>query len=139
MKEKSQEFVNLVGKNMTDPISSMIIMLKNASNAGKASFVIPFSSIKLAIAKVLEKEGYVSEINKKTKNGHPALELTIGKKVTGVERISKPSRRMYIKVTEIRKVKNGTGTLILTTPKGIMTGVEARKEMVGGEPLFNIW
>jgi len=122
-----------------DPISSMIIMLKNASNAGRPTFVVPFSSIKFSIAKVLEKEGYITGITKKTRDGHPALELSVGKKVTGVERISKPSRRLYMGVNNIRKIKNGHGILLLTTPKGILTGTEARKEMVGGEPLFSIW
>lgn len=122
-----------------DPISSMLIMLKNASTANRPAILVPFSKVKLSIATVLQKEGYISEINKKTKDGHPGLELVIGKKISGVARVSKPSRRMYMGVGEIRPVKNGTGLLVLTTPKGVLTGAEARKEMVGGEPLFKIW
>ncbi len=124
---------------MTDPIGAMLIMLKNASNANRPSIVVPFSKVKQAIATTLEKEGYLSAINKKTRDGHPALELVIAKKIDGVARISKPSRRMYMGVGQIRPVKNGHGIIVLTTPKGVMTGNEARKEMVGGEPLFTMW
>ncbi len=128
-----------------DPISDMIIMIKNAGNAGRESVVVSYSKIKHAIANCLLKEGYISSVSKKTKKGFPGLELGIAYKadkeprITDVKRISKPSRRMYVGVKEIKLVKNGHGALILSTPKGILTGREARKEMVGGETLFNIW
>lgn len=138
-KARFLEFVNLAGNIMTDPISAMLIMLKNASNAGRPSIVVPFSKVKFAIAQVLEKEGYLSAITKRTRGGHPALELSLAKKIAGVNRISKPSRRLYMGVKEIRPVRQGHGILVLTTPKGILTGNEARKAMVGGEPLFTLW
>ncbi len=115
-------------------------MIKNASKAGKKSVVVPYSKLKYSVASVLEKEGYISESAKKTKKGHPSLEISLSdKKVNEVKRISKPSRRMYMGVKEIRPVRSGHGIIVLSTPKGILTGNEARKEMVGGEVMFTIW
>ena len=129
---------------MTDPIASMLIMIKNASLAGRDSITVPYSKIKESIATCLIKNGYVKDIIKKTKDGHPALQLdlmyTDGEaKVSNVKRISKPSRRVYMSAKDIHKVKSGYGLLVLSTPKGIMAGGDARKEMVGGEVLFSIW
>ncbi len=128
-----------------DPISDMLIMIKNAGNANRESVLVSYSKMKHAIANCLLKEGYISSVSKKTKKGFPALELGIaytdGKnpKVTDLKRISKPSRRMYVGVKDIKSVKNGYGITVLSTPKGILTNKEARKEMVGGEILFSIW
>jgi len=127
-----------------DPISNMIIVIKNGSLAGKTSVSFPYSKIKDAIAQCLKKEGYVKEVSKKTKAGHPTLEVELvyeGKKpkVTEVERVSKQSRRVYFHVKDIFSVRNGSGLLVLSTPKGILSGKDARKEQVGGEALFKIW
>ncbi len=128
----------------TDPIADMLITIKNGGNASKAEVVIPYSNVKNAIAECLVKEGYVQSVTKKTKQGFPALAiglLYVGKspRVNDVARISKPSRRLYMSVKEIRPYKNGRGTTIFSTPKGILSDKEARKEMVGGEVLFSIW
>jgi small subunit ribosomal protein S8 len=122
----------------------MIIMLKNASRAGHESVVLPHSKIKNAILECLKKEGYVKDISKKVKKGHPILEVELVynekmPKINEAERISKQSRRVYFGVTDIHKVRNGTGVLILSTPKGILSGRDARKEQVGGEALFRMW
>jgi small subunit ribosomal protein S8 len=127
-----------------DQISNMIIMLKNASRAGHESVVLPHSKIKNAILECLKKEGYVKDISKKVKKGHPILEVELVynekmPKINEAERISKQSRRVYFGVTDIHKVRNGTGVLILSTPKGILSGRDARKEQVGGEALFRMW
>lgn len=128
-----------------DPISDMLIMIKNAGNANRESVVVSYSKMKQAIANCLLKEGYISSISKKTKKGFPALEIGIAytdaknPKVTDIKRISKPSRRMYMGVKDIKSVKNGYGMTVFSTPKGILTDKEARKEMVGGEILFSIW
>lgn len=129
---------------MHDPIADMLINIKNAGNAGKALAVIPFSNMKEAIAVVLFKQGYVTSYAKKGKKVAKSLEVGIaydGKspRIVNVARISKPSRRTYLKVSEIRPVRNGYGIMVISTPKGIMTGDEARRAEVGGEPLFNIW
>lgn len=119
-------------------------MLKNAGNGTKNTVTVPFSNMKYAIAQCLEREGYVGGVFKKTKDNHPVLELLVIRKdgaprITDVSLISKPSRRMYMGVKEIKPVRHGKGLLVLSTPKGILTGESAKKEMVGGEALFKIW
>jgi small subunit ribosomal protein S8 len=105
---------------------------------------MPYSKLKEAIAVVLFKQGYIASYEKKGKKVQKTLEIGIaydGKKarIVDVARMSKPSRRFYMKTDEIKKIKNGYGLLVLSTPKGIMTGDEARKAQVGGEALFKIW
>ena len=127
-----------------DSISNMIIMLKNASLAGKESVFLPYSKMKNAIAGCLKKEGYVSNISKKVRKDQPVLEIELiyvdkKPKIMEVERISKQSRRVYFRMKDIHRVRNGAGLLVLSTPKGILSGKEARKEQVGGEALFRMW
>ena len=119
-------------------------MMKNASLVGKESVCFPYSKMKNAIAVCLKKEGYAGEISKKVKKGQPMLEVGLvyvdkRPKITEVERISKQSRRVYFGMKDIHTVRSGSGLLVLSTPKGIMSGKEARKEQVGGEALFRIW
>lgn len=127
-----------------DQIANMMNMIKNANRAEHEVASFPYSKIKHSIADCLLKEGYISSVNKKMKKGFPILEVGLvyvdgTPKVTGVERISKSSRRVYKGVKDIKSVRNGYGTMVLTTPKGILTDKQARKEMVGGEALFKIW
>jgi small subunit ribosomal protein S8 len=127
-----------------DPISNMIIMLKNASLARKENVVLPYSTVKNAIAECLKKEGYIAGFSKKTRKNHPVLEVELvyvdkKPKITDVERVSKQSRRVYLGIKQIHPVKGGAGILVLSTPKGILSGREARKEQVGGEALFKIY
>ncbi len=127
-----------------DSISNMIIMMKNASLAGNKSVAFPNSKIKSAILGCLKKEGYISDFSKKIKKGGAVLEVELiymndKAKITEVERISKQSRRVYFRMKDIHPVRNGTGMLVLSTPKGILSGREARREQVGGEALFKIW
>lgn len=129
---------------MHDPIADMLIRIKNAGTAGKTVTEMPYSKLKEAIAVVLFKKGYIASYEKKGKKVQKTLEVGIiydGKKprIAGVSRMSKPSRRLYMKAEEIKKIKNGYGLLVMSTPKGIMTGDEARKALVGGEALFKIW
>ena len=128
---------------VTDPISDFIIRIQNASRAGKPTVSLPYSKIKHAIADVLAKEGYVASVDRKSKVGG-ALSVMLaykdGKsKVQGVKRISKPSRRLYLGVRDVKPVKRGYGLLVLSTPAGVISGKEARQKRVGGEPLFEIW
>jgi small subunit ribosomal protein S8 len=127
-----------------DPIANMLIMLKNASLANKDSVVLPYSKLKFAISECLVKEGFVKNVSKKIKKDHPVIELELlyvdkKPKITEVERISKQSRRVYFGMNDINVVKGGTGLLVLSTPKGILSGKNARKEQVGGEALFKVW
>ena len=119
-------------------------MIKNGSLANKASVAMPYSKMKNAIALCLKKEGSVGDVSKKVRKGHPVLEVELLYKedkprITDVERISKSSRRVYMSMKDIHTVRNGSGILVISTPKGIMSGKEARKEQVGGEALFKIW
>ena len=127
-----------------DSISNMIIMMKNASLAGRETVSFPFSKTKNAIAECLKQEGYLQNIFKKVKKGQPILEVSLiyedkKPKITEVERISKQSRRVYFRVKDIHSVRNGSGVLILSTPKGILSGKVAKREQVGGEALFKLW
>lgn len=119
-------------------------MMKNASLAGKPSITVPFSKMKNAIAECLKNEGYVKDFSKKVKKGQPLLEVELvytdsKPKITEVERISKQSRRVYFGMKEIHSVRNGSGLLVMSTPKGILSGKQARHEQVGGEALFKLW
>ena len=126
---------------VTDPISDLLVRLHNASMVGKESVSVPSNKMVRSVADVLAREGYIGEIDKQKastltislsyKNDRPAI--------NGVKRISKPSRRMYIGVRDLRPVKRGHGLLVLSTPSGIVTGKEAREKRVGGEVLFEIW
>ena len=128
-----------------DPISNMIVQIKNGSDCRKESVVFPYSKLKLAILAVLLKNGFVKSFGKKGKKIAKFIEVVLiydedGKGViNGVERVSKTSKRVYIKSKDIEWVKSGTGKLILSTSKGIMTDKEAKEAKVGGEALFKIW
>ncbi len=127
-----------------DYIANMIIMMKNASAMGHASITVPYSKLKNAIALCLQKEGYVGEVTKKVKKGNPVLEIALvyidkKPKISEVERVSKSSRRVYFGMKDLHTIRNGSGLLVLSTPKGILSGKEARKEQVGGEALFKMW
>lgn len=127
-----------------DQIANMITIMKNGSRTGKESVVFPYSNMKNAIANCLKKEGFIKDFSKKTKKGKPVLEVELlynesKPKINEVERVSKQSRRVYLGVREIHSIRKGTGLLVLSTPKGILSGLEAKKEQVGGEALFKIW
>jgi len=127
-----------------DPIGDMLTVIRNGSKVGKVSVVVPFSKIKLAILQSLEKISFIKSVTKKTKEKLPILEIGLAyvdklPKIHEIKLISKPSRRVYLSVKEIKPVKNGRGEIILSTPKGILTGEAAKKMKVGGEALFEIW
>ena len=130
---------------VNDPVGDFIIRLTNAGAVKKANVSLPFSNFKMAIAEKLKEAGYVGAIEKKGKKVKKTLEVTLSyttagePKIQGVKRVSKPGRRMYKSVHEINRVRYGHGNLILSTPKGIKTDKEAKKEKIGGEALFEIW
>lgn len=122
----------------------MINMVKNGGLAGKESVTVPYSKMKDSIAECLVKSGYLASVSKKTRKGFPVLELGIlyidgSPKLNGVERVSKSSSRIYKGVKDIKPARSGFGMTVLTTPKGILTDKDAKKEMVGGEVLFKVW
>jgi small subunit ribosomal protein S8 len=128
-----------------DQLANMMNMIKNASLTGHESITVSYSKIKFAVAECLEKEGYIKNVTKKTQKGFPIIELGLvyeedgTPKITGTDRVSKSSSRVYKGVKDIRTTRNGYGLTVLSTPKGILTDKQARREMVGGEVLFKLW
>lgn len=129
-----------------DPISDMLTSMRNAMHAKQKQVEIPYSKLKYEIAKVLMLEGYISNFQEAVNEGSKkkiVIQLKYSENdkpvIFGLKRISKPSRRIYVKYNEIPKVIGGLGIAILSTPKGILTDREARNEQVGGELLCQVW
>src|SRR5258706_15223315 len=121
-----------------DPISLMLTTIKNGSLAGKTTLSVAHSQIKEAILECLKRCGFIADYEKKTRYERLYLDITLIKngtasRISDVKRISKPSRRLYKGVKEIRTFKNGKGAFVFSTPKGILSDKEAKKEQVGGE------
>jgi small subunit ribosomal protein S8 len=129
---------------MTDPIADMFTRIRNANQMRNEKVVLPSSKTKVEIAKVLQQEGF---INSYKVDGDVKKELTIELKygksnervITGIKRISKPGLRVYAKSQDLPRVLNGLGLAIISTPKGVMSEKQARKENVGGEVLAYVW
>jgi small subunit ribosomal protein S8 len=130
---------------MSDPIADLLTRIRNAGKAKFNSVDIPGSKIKIELAKVLKSEGYIRNYKfiKDDKQGVLRIYLKYGAQqdtvICQLERVSKPSRRVYVKSKEVPSVYNGTGIAILSTSRGVMTNRQARKENVGGEVLCTIW
>lgn len=129
---------------VTDPISDLIIRIKNGSDANKPSVRVIYSKFAENVAHALKKAGYISSVEKKSDGDSKYLELGISyvgdmPRVHGAERISKLSKRIYQRASDIRVFRSGFGNTFLSTPKGIMIDMEAKKNKVGGEVLFKIW
>ena len=151
MTVRSQVLRNPAGNKYMDPIADMLTSIRNAGAANLALTTVPYSKLKFEIANVLLKEGYIKSFRVMGKKVRKHIEIEIAyrggagmghdktPRVEGAERISKLSRRVYIGAKDIRPVKQGIGSIIISTPKGLKTGKEARKEGVGGEALFSIW
>jgi len=135
---------------MTDPIADMLTRIRNAVTAKHTRVDMPGSRLKADIARILQDEGYIQGfklLDEPAANGASPRTLRLFLKygphgerlITGVERISRPGRRVYFGKTDVPDVLGGLGTSILTTSRGVMTGREAAKVGVGGEVLCNIW
>ena len=130
---------------MTDPIADMLTRIRNAMIAKHAKTQMPASRIKMEIAKILKEEGYIEECRQTEVEGKATLVLGFrygpsGERViTGIERVSRSGRRIYVKKDEIPEVLAGLGTTIISTPQGLMTGTESRRRGLGGEVICNIW
>lgn len=129
-----------------DSISDMLTRIRNAMHSKQRQVEIPYSKLKYEIARVLMQEGYISNFQEMENEGVKKKILVQlkysedGKPIIyGLKRISKPSRRVYVKCDELPKVIGGMGVTILSTPKGILTDREARNEQVGGEVLCQVW
>ena len=130
--------------SMTDPIADFLTRIRNATKAGHSSVKIPRSKIKSELAKVLKKEGFTEGwVDDDEGFGSIKLFLRYDKKergiIRGLQRVSKPSRRVYVAKDSVPRVRNGLGVAILTTPKGVLSDSQARKAGVGGEVICYVW
>lgn len=126
---------------VNDPISDMLTRIRNAQASEHKSAVIPLSKIKLEIAKVLKKEGYIEDFKKSDNKGKGFLEINLKypPAINEIKRVSKSGQRFYVKAGKIKMFKNGYGISVISTPKGLMTSKEARKAGLGGEVLLEVW
>lgn len=130
---------------MSDPIADMLTRIRNANQAKMKSVDVLLSKVNFNIAKVLKKTGYISGFNVKRENNKGMLRVylkfTDSKEgvISGIERVSKPGRRIYVGTDKVPKVLNGYGVAILSTSKGIITDKEARDMHTGGEILCKVW
>ena len=132
---------------VTDRVGDFIIRLQNAAMVGKREVSVPYSGHLLSIAKKLKEIGFLASVTTDVKDESVKKTLLVtlaydereNSKLRGVKRISKPGRRLYAPHTSAHKVKGGTGALILSSPSGVISDAEARKNRVGGEEMFEIW
>jgi small subunit ribosomal protein S8 len=133
--------------SLSDPIADMLTRIRNASSARHETVLMPASKIKVAIATVLKEEGFIKDYSVATEEGRPQpnlkVELSYGGRrqpvLNGLQRVSKPGLRVYVQRREIPRVYGGLGMAILSTPKGVMSGQEARRNEVGGEVICYVW
>ena len=130
--------------SMQDPIADMLTRIRNAGAAGLKKIAMPASNEKVAIAAVLKEEGYIGDFAVSAEGAKSTLGIEIkyygGKPViAGLERVSKPSCRVHCGCAEIPRVRNGLGIVVLSTPKGIISGRKAKAENVGGEIICYVW
>jgi len=128
-----------------DPISDMLIRIKNASLVSKETALVPHSEIKQEIANLMKEKGYLASVEVRGRKNRKVLELGLAYGADGeailhdVKKISKPSKRVYRKFAELKPIKKGFGFSIISTSKGLKTDESARREKVGGEILCEIW
>lgn len=130
---------------VTDPISDLLVRLRNGFRRQHEIVTVPASKLKREVLRVMQAEGFIQAVEAATEDGHPVLKVQlryVGEgqpMITGMERVSKPGRRVYVGNKNIPRVRNGIGTAILSTSKGIMTDQASRKAGLGGEVLCSIW
>lgn len=134
--------------SMSDPLADMLTRIRNATERQHPAVSIPHSKIKEAVVRVMKDEGYIEDYQVLPERPQPVLRVRLkytGDRrnrrsiITGLQRVSKPGRRMYVGKQDIPWVLNGMGVAIVTTSQGVMTGQEARRRGVGGEVLCKIW
>ena len=128
-----------------DPIADMLTSIRNAQAARKETVSVPYSKIKMEIAKVLAKEKFIKEADHKGKKVNKTIDIVLNYNglnrpaITSLKRVSKPSRRIYSPSSKIKKIKQGFGFQILSTPRGILSGKDARREKIGGEVICEVY
>jgi small subunit ribosomal protein S8 len=129
----------------TDPIADYLTRIRNAIRAGHDEVEIPFSSLKLEMSRILKEQGYIKDFSRKPaavgESINVELKYTEERQpvIFGIERVSRPGRRRYVDHENIPRVQGGTGTAIVSTSSGVMTGHEARAKGVGGEVVAYVW
>ncbi len=129
---------------LSDPISDFLTRFKNCCRAGNEEFTAPFSRMKADIAKILQEEGYIWNYEVVTTEAFPEIKVKVryvdGRPVlTDLKRVSKPGRRVYAGADDIPRVLNGLGISVVSTSKGVMTGMKAKRSRLGGELLAQVW
>jgi small subunit ribosomal protein S8 len=130
---------------MNDPISDLLTRIRNAVQARHARTDVPHSRLKLSIASILKAEGYISDVSEVEKGGFKMIRIRLrydadGRSfVTGLQRVSRQGKRVYAGYREIPKVMGGLGMTIVSTPRGMMSGGQAKKAGVGGEVVCAVW
>jgi small subunit ribosomal protein S8 len=131
--------------NLTDPVADFLTRIRNAHRARHQKLDAPASKLKSEIARILKEEGYIANYKPVEENGQQLLRVYLKygtdntAAIRDLKRVSKPGCRVYVGKEEIRRVQGGLGISIMTTPKGVMTGRQARREGVGGEILCEVW
>jgi small subunit ribosomal protein S8 len=131
--------------SMTDPIADLLTRIRNAQKAGHESVSIPRSKIKLGIVAILKAEGFVEGYVENDDGPQGVLKVFLrysgkqGGVIRGIKRISKPGRRVYVGKKDIPRVRDGLGLVILTTPRGLLTDLQARQAGIGGEVVCHVW
>ncbi len=129
---------------LTDPVADFLARIRNAIGARHQKVDIPASKLKAEIARILKEEGYIANYKLTEEEGHKVLRVYLKyaanneAAISGLRRVSRPGCRVYVKRTEIPRVMGGLGINILTTPRGVMTGRQARREGLGGEVLCEV-
>ena len=126
-----------------DPIADLLTRLRNSTRVRKAELLVPYSRMKADISAILKKEGYITDFEVKSE-GKPQLRIVnkfAGKTpaITGLKRVSRPGLRRYVGAEDIPRVLGGLGISIISTPRGVLSGREARRQKVGGELLAYVW
>ena len=131
--------------NLTDPVADFLTRIRNAMRSRHQKLDVPASKLKSEIARILKEEGYIDNYKPTEENGMKVIRVYLKYTVANdsvikdLQRVSRPGCRVYLGKDEIRRVQNGLGISIMTTPKGVMTGRQARREGVGGEILCEVW
>ena len=131
----------------TDPLADFLTTIRNASRASKSEVRVPWSRMRSDVAHILKNEGYLTEVEKvtdKATEGKPTLRLKLrgagkSRAITQIIRISKPGRRQYVGAKEIPRVLGGMGVSVVSTPRGVMAGHQAKKQNLGGELLLTVY
>ena len=129
----------------TDPIADYLTRIRNAIRAGHDDVTIPASGLKMELSRILKEQGYITDFFKKPAQVGESIEVTLKYTedrrpvILGIERVSRPGRRRYVDHKNVPRVQGGTGTAIISSSVGVMTGHEARQKGVGGEVVAYVW